>query len=355
MKIAVDAMGGDHAPEAPVEGSLLAMPRCPAQLLLIGHESRVREVLGDRREGSSLEIVHAPEAVGMEEPGPVALRRKRASSLSVAMKLLADREVDAVVSAGNTSAVVAAAKHWVGLVPGLRRPAMAVPVPVPTGRVLLVDAGAQAEAHTIHLAQSAALAHVYLQVAGGPVHPRVGLVNIGREPGKGLKVIRRTFAVLQRSSLRFIGNVEPQGLFADQIDIAVCDGFVGNLLLKMYEGICETFLQFLQSRLEAGADRSQGELREALENFEGTYLYHNVGGAPLLGARRTVVAAHGRSRATAIANAVLVAYRLVRDGVFERTAEALEKTGILHEMKHLNTVLLLESLRKQVGLPARNG
>ncbi len=158
MRIAVDAMGGDHAPEAPVQGSLLAVPQCTAELLLIGNEKQLSAILNCSRPVPSIRVVHASEVIGMGEAGPSAIRKKRGASLTVAMRLLAEGEVDAVVSAGNSAAIVATAKHFVGLIPGLRRPAMAVPLPTPAGKVLLIDAGAQAEANTIHLAQSAALA-----------------------------------------------------------------------------------------------------------------------------------------------------------------------------------------------------
>ena len=250
MKIAVDAMGGDHAPEAPVLGSLRAMPQTSAELLLIGQEKRLRELLGRTTEGSSIRIIHASEVIGMGEAGPVAIRKKRGASLSVAMRLLAEGEVDAVVSAGNSAALVAAAKHLVGLIPGLSRPAMAVALPTRAGRVLLVDAGAQTEANTVHLTQSAALASTYLKVTQGLDHPRVGLLNIGQEPVKGRKIIQRAFTALERSPLHFIGNIEPQDLFLDRTDAVICDGFVGNILLKMVEGLMETLFQYLASDLD---------------------------------------------------------------------------------------------------------
>jgi phosphate acyltransferase len=349
MRIAVDAMGGDHAPEAPVQGSLLAMPQCPAELLLIGNEKQLPEILGRSTDTSSIRVVHASEVIGMGEAGPVAIRKKRGASLSVAMRLLAEGEVDAVVSAGNSAAIVAMAKHVVGLIPGLRRPAMAVPLPTPHGKVLLIDAGAQAEANTIHLAHSAALANVYLKVTQGLEHPRIGLLNIGQEPSKGIRVIRRAFALLERSSLRFIGNVEPQDLFTNRTDAAVCDGFVGNLLLKMYEGLIETLSQFLEANVD-DRERSASEgLRQLLQRFQGSFDYQNVGGAALLGVRKTVVVAHGRSRAKAIASAILLASQLAGDRVCERISTELEKDGVLINLKHDNTALMLEQLRSKWG------
>jgi phosphate acyltransferase len=348
MKIAVDAMGGDHAPEAPVLGSLQAMPQCSAELVLIGQEKQLRELLGHAPEGFAIRLIHASEVIGMGEAGPVAIRKKRGASLSVAMRLLAEGEVEAVVSAGNSAAIVATAKHLVGLIPGLRRPAMAVPLPTPTGSVLLIDAGAQTEANTIHLAQSAALAHSFLKVTQGLDHPRVGLLNIGQEPVKGMKVIQRAFALLERSPLHFIGNVEPQELFADRTDAVICDGFVGNILLKMYEGLMETLLQGLQQHMGSvdRQDHSEG-LGKALQRLQARHDYRKVGGAPLLGVQRPVVVAHGRSHSEAMSNAILLASKLVNDRVYERLSDGLQKDGILLDLKHQNTALMLEQLRNK--------
>jgi glycerol-3-phosphate acyltransferase PlsX len=349
MKIAVDAMGGDHAPEAIIEGSLLAWPQCPADLVLIGNEAKLRKILGDSKEASSITVVHAPQTIGMGEAGPMAIRKKRDASLSVAMRFLAQGDVDAVVSAGNSSAIVATAKHFVGLIPGLRRPALAAPIPTPSGKVLLVDAGAHAEANTVHLAQSAALAHVYLQATERLSRPRVGLLNLGQEPLKGTKVIQRAFAILQRSRLRFVGNIEPNDLFTDRADAAICDGFLGNVLLKMYEGFSETLLELLDAQLfedEAGIRKG---LHLAFERFRKAYNYQNVGGAPLLGVRRTVVVAHGRSHATAIANAIHLAAGLSRDKVFQYMSEELEKDSTLADLKHTSALSMLENFKKQWG------
>lgn len=349
MKIAVDAMGGDHAPEATVEGSLLAARDCPGRLVLIGNEERLRAILGKDREASPIDVVHSSETIGMGEAGLMAIRKKRDASLNVSMRMLAEDGVDAVVSAGNSSAVVATAMHIVGLIPGLRYSAMAAPLPTSSGKVLLVDAGAYAQANAYQLAQSAALAHAYLKAIDGLDAPRVGLLNIGQEPLKGMKVIQRAFSLLERSNLSFAGNVEPQDIFAGRIDAAICDGFVGNLLLKMYEGLPETLLRFFE--VQTSEDRpDEGErLREILHRFAKIYHYQSVGGAPLLGIRKPVVVAHGRSRAAAIANAIRLAGRLVQDRVYERMSEELTGTSTLAELKHHNKHLMLENLKNKWG------
>lgn len=345
MKIALDAMGGDHAPGALVEGALLAARHCGAELVLVGNQEILRQTLKDAGD-TPIRIVHARDVVGDDESGPVAVRRKREASLSVAMRLLAEGSVDAVVSAGNSSAVVAAAKHFVGMVHGLRRPAMAAPVPMLDGRVLLVDAGAHAEANTIHLAQSAVLAHAYLKVMDGLDRPRIGLLNIGHEPLKGTKVVRRTYALLSRSPLQFIGNIEPLGLFAKRTDAAICDGYVGNVLLKTTEGLAEVFLGVLRP---LAAEIGNEALSRAVERLERAYDFENVGGVPLLGVRKPVVVAHGRSGARAISNAILFAADLAEKAVFQRVAAELEKDSALGEIRRLGTMLMLENLKSRWG------
>lgn len=349
MKIAVDAMGGDNAPEATVEGSLLAAPHCPARQLLIGNEKQLRKILGENEEASSIEVVHSPEVIGMGEAGPMAMRKKRDASMSVAMRLLAEGGVDAVVSAGNTAAIVATARHFVGLIPGLRYSAMAASLPTSAGNVLLLDAGAHAQANAYQLAQSAALAHVYLKVTEGLESPGVGLLNIGQEPIKGRKVTQRAYALLERCDLSFAGNVEPQDIFAGRIDAAICDGFVGNTLLKMYEGLSETLLRFFEQHMEGDEPQEHDRMRRILHRFAKIYDYQNVGGAPLLGIRKTVVVAHGRSQARAIASAIQFACRLVEGKVYERMTDELGRSSTLMELRHQNKLLMLENLRTKWG------
>ena len=353
MKIAVDAMGGDYGPEAIVKGSLQTKPQDLLDLVLVGDGNEIRGILERHGKPSAMEVIHAPDVIGMDEAGPVAIRRKRESSLGSAMRLLGDGQVDAVVSAGNTSAIVAAAKLFVGLNSGLRRPALAVPLPTPNGRVLLVDAGAHFEADTIHLAHSAALAHVYLEVAEGVKNPRVGLLNIGHEPQKGKKPVRRAFSLLSRSGLNFVGNVEPQDVFGNKTDAVVCDGFVGNVLLKMVEGLAESLLQFLEVQAAELAPMDRGNLQGLFHRFRDLYHYQSIGGAPLLGSRKVVVIAHGRSQAGAVANAIQLAAWLLEAGIYERMAEALDREQVLAELKHQYTLLMLDRLRSRWSFAGR--
>ena len=286
----------------------------------------------------------------MEELGPVAIRKKRDASLTVAMRMLADGEVDAVVSAGNTSAIVAAAKHFVGLLPGLKRPALAVPFPTEDGRPILLDAGAHTQSGALHLAQSAVLAHIYLKVSRGVERPSIGLLNVGHEPVKGTGVVRRAFALIKRAGLNFAGNLEPNDLFNGQNDAVICEGFVGNIVLKMYEGLSEGLIRALEGKIEQCGAQSRSELGRILAGFQTGYEYQSVGGAPLLGAKKPVVVAHGRSESRAISNAIQLASRIVEQETFRKMSEfEFEKDSSLADFKYFNAMLILENFKKKWG------
>jgi len=352
MRIAIDAMGGDHAPGPVVEGTLLARLLCPAaDLVLIGDEPVVREVLAAGSRSMPLpEVVHAPLAISMDEFGPVAIRKKRDASLNVAMRMLAENEVDAVVSAGNTSAIVAAAKYFVGLLPGLRRPALAVPFPTPDGRPVLLDAGAHTHSEALHLAQSAALAHIYLKVSRGIDHPAICLLNVGREPAKGTRTVQRAFALIKRSGLNFIGNREPNDLFDGQADAVICDGFVGNIVMKTYEGFSQGLISSLGARIEQSAASSRAEWNRMFQSFQESYAYQHVGGAPLLGAKKPVVVAHGRSENRAIGSAIQLAYRIVQEATYRKMTEfKFEHDGSLADFKYFSALLILDNFKKKWG------
>lgn len=350
MKIAIDAMGGDNAPLSVVEGALLAAASCPAQLVLIGDEPAVRGLLC---KGPGLppgtEIVHAPLVVSMDEFGPTAIRKKREASITVAMRLLAEGEVDSVVSAGNTSAVVAAAKHFVGLLPGLKRPALAVSFPTGDGRPILLDAGAHPESGALHLAQSAVLAHLYLRISRGIERPAVCLLNIGSEPVKGTRTVQRAYALIKRSGLNFIGNLEPNELFEGKADAVICDGFVGNIVMKMYEGFAEWVMGTLGARI--GQDRAA--LGGLFDDFQKSLAYQYIGGAPLLGVKKPVVVAHGRSGPSAVSNAIGLAFRITRDRICENmSALQLEQSGSPLDFRHFSALLFLENFKNRwAGAP----
>jgi glycerol-3-phosphate acyltransferase PlsX len=332
-----------------VQGALLARSRIAAELVLIGNEPAVRESL---RGGSGvlpdLEVRHTPVAISMDEFGPVAIRKKRDASLTVAMRMLAEGEVDAVVSAGNTSAIVAAAKHFVGLLPGLRRPALAVLFPTESGGPVLLDAGAHTQSGALHLAQSAVLAHIYLKVSRGIEHPSIGLLNVGHEPAKGTRAVQRAFALIKRTGLNFVGNLEPNDLFNCHTDAVVCEGFVGNIVLKMYEGLSEGLIRALAGRIEHSSAESRPELNRIFNGFQADYTYQHVGGAPLLGVKQPVVVAHGRSESEAISSAIQLASRIVEEQICLKMSE-FEKDSSLGDFKYFNAMLILEDFKKKWG------
>lgn len=355
MRIAIDAMGGDHAPGPVVAGALLARSRGAADIVLVGNEPVVREALGDAATGfPPVEVVHAPLAISMDEFGPVAIRKKREASLTVAMRMLAEGGVDAVVSAGNTSAIVASAKHFVGLLPGLRRPALAVPFPTGDGRPILLDAGAHAQSGALHLAQSAALAHIYLNVSRGIERPSIGLLNIGREPAKGTRTVQRAFALIKRSTLNFVGNLEPNDIFTCRTDAVVCEGFVGNIVLKLFEGLSEGLVRAIGGSVGESCPEVRAELNRIFHDFQARYSYEHIGGAPLLGVRKPVVVAHGRSESEAICNAILLAARIAEDEVCRKMSEfEFEQEGSLADFRYFNALLILENFKKKWGLAPR--
>jgi len=350
MKIAIDAMGGDNAPGAVVEGALLARSHCAADLVLVGNEKVIWEALDGSTDGTGFEVVHAPQEIAMDESGPLAIRRKRDSSINVAMRMLADGEVDAVVSAGNTSGIVASSRHYVGLFPGLRRPALAVFFPTRDGKPVMLDAGAHLQADAIHLAQSAVLAHIYLKVTLGISTPRIGLLNIGHESSKGTRAVQRAFTLIKRSALNFVGNIEPNDLFAGLTDAIICEGFVGNIVLKTFEGLSEGILESLSRHArEGGGDEVVG----IFESFQHKCNYQYVGGAPLLGVKKPVVVAHGRSERTAISSAIQATCRMAEESICDRMTEELEQDSALADLKYANALLILDGLKKKWGFSSQ--
>lgn len=327
MVIAVDAMGGDAAPDAIVQGVIQASTRTTARLLLVGDEKRLHRCLAATPHSPAVDVLHAPETVDMGDIGPLALRKKKLSSLYVALDQLHRGTADAVVSAGNSSAIVATATHHVGLIPGLKRPALGVLLPSFGSDVLLADAGAHSESGSIHLAQTVFLAASFLKHSCGRPNPNIGLLNIGHEPTKGPRAIRGAVKLLAETTDRNLCYVEPHMLFSGGVDAAVCDGFVGNALLKLLEGVAAA----ARHCLCAGAGKKEQPFRDDTAPAPQQWLYRlahrELGAAPLLGVRKTVLIAHGRSGAAEIANAILEAERFARQGLcqrMERDSDLLE-------------------------------
>ena len=318
VRVAVDAMGGDRAPEEIVAGALAAASDEVAPVLF-----GPRGVLEPLAEG--LEIVHAEQVVAMEEKPSDAVREKRSSSLFASCRAVGEGTADAVVSAGNTGAMLAAGLLEIRRLPDVHRPAIAVPLPAVGGPSVLIDAGANADARPEHLVQFGHMGAVFAEEILGLAEPSVALLSIGEEPEKGNRLVREAHPELAASGLRFVGNVEGRGLLAKAADVVVCDGFTGNMALKLLEGTIRTTLDAFREELTASARGTLGGLliRPAGRRLRERLDPETYGGAYLLGLRGLVVIAHGNSSRRAIANAVRYAARGARARVVERVGERL--------------------------------
>ncbi|MGQ9795463.1 phosphate acyltransferase [Desulfosoma sp.] len=345
MVIAVDAMGGDAAPDAVVRGALQASTRTNARILLVGNEKRLHRCLAFEKHSPAVDVLHAPDTVDMGDLGPLALRKKKLSSLYVAMDQLQRGAADAVVSAGNSAAIVATASHHLGLIPGLKRPALGVLLPSFGPDLLLADAGAHSESGSIHLAQTVFLAVSFLKHACGRPHPSIGILNIGHEPTKGPRTIQGAMKLLAETSTPAVRYVEPHTLFHGTVDGVVCDGFVGNALLKLLEGVSDAARQCMEAYGDGILEPSSNREASSLEPWLHRLAFKELGAAPLLGVRKTVLIAHGRSRAREIANAILEAESYVRQELSPRMAKDEELLENLAAVRSHYTRWMLAGLK----------
>lgn len=303
MRIAVDAMGGDFAPAAVVAGALEAVRELDAHVLLVGDRAAVeRELDGAGPLPPGSEIVHAEEAVGMDESAITPIRRKRRASVRICAELVRDGHADAMVTAGNTGAAMVVAKMVTGTIEGVDRPALAAVLPNPHGRTVLLDVGANVDSRPRHLREFAVMGHFYAQEVLGTSHPRVGLLSIGEEEVKGSDLTRQVYQVMETTGLHFIGNVEGGDVFNGKADVVVCDGFVGNAVLKSAESIAVLVGSMLREELEHSARARLGALlaRPALTRLRRRTDYSEYGGAPLLGINGGCFIGHGRSNPRAV-------------------------------------------------------
>lgn len=309
--VALDAMGGDHAPAATVQGAIEAVHQLGLRVLLVGRENVLRRELAQRGGAPrGLEIVDAPDVVAMDDAPTAPVRAKRQSSLAVAAKLVRDGHAVAFVSAGNTGAAMVTAKLTLGAIEGIERPALAALLPGIDQQTLIVDAGANVDCKPQHLMQFGIMGHFYLQGVMGVARPRVGLLSIGEEEGKGNDLTREAFGMLAGTGINFIGNVEGRDVYAGTVDVVVCDGFVGNVVLKVSEGLGEMVFGLLKREAKKSALSAAGFLlaKSAFTGFKRRVDYAEVGGAPLLGVRGACLVGHGRSNPKAIRNALRFAH-----------------------------------------------
>jgi glycerol-3-phosphate acyltransferase PlsX len=327
VRVAVDAMGGDHAPGAVIAGAMQASRERSVSVTLVGPaaiiEDHLQQLGGARL--PDLVVVDAPDTVAMDESPLAALRRKRRTSIAVAVDLVERGEAHAVFSAGHTGAAVLAARTAFGLLPGALRPAVAVLVPTPASATVLLDAGANLDSRPEHLAQFGLMGAAYARIALNLSDPRVGLLSIGEEPGKGNDLVRDAHRRLAAQPITFIGNLEARDLFTGRADVVVCDGFTGNVALKVGEGLVEAIERMIRDELGAEVVSQLGALltRRAFARFKQRVDAAAYGGAPLLGVARLLLIGHGRSTPQAIENGVVMAARLAEERMVDRLREAL--------------------------------
>ena len=315
--IAVDAMGADRAPKPEVDGAILAARHYDVEVLLVGQEDLIRKELRLHPlwQRLPIEIVHASEVIGMHEKAAKAVRAKRDSSMRVGLRLVREGRAAGFVSAGNTGACMATAKMVLGALPGVDRPALAAVFPTAQGTAtILIDVGANVDSKPENLQQFAIMGDVYFRTifaGSSPTseQPRVGLLSVGEEESKGNELTKEAFKLIKELPLNFVGNVEGRDLFNGKADVLVCDGFVGNVALKISEGMAETVRFLLRQSLQATITRQVGFMlsRQAFVDFKKRLDYSEYGGAPLLGVKGVCIISHGSSNGNAIKNAIRVA------------------------------------------------
>lgn len=332
LTIAVDAMGGDHAPKTEVEGAIRAARSLGVHVILVGREDDIYRELSQHSDWRSLPITvrHASEVITMEDSAARAMRAKKDSSIRVACRLVREGEAQGVVSAGNTGAVMATAKMVQGMVPGVDRPALASPFPTLKGTpAVMVDVGANVDCTPEMLAQFAVMGEIYSRVIFRIQNPRVGLLSIGEEEHKGNELTKNAAPLIRALPLNFIGNVEGRDVYTGHADVIVCDGFIGNVALKVSEGLVEVIKHLLRESLEATITRKVGYIlsKNGFLDFKKRVDYSEYGGAPLLGVKGVCIICHGRSNANALKNAIRVAAEYAGGQINRRIEEELSRSA----------------------------
>ncbi|MDW7673602.1 MAG: phosphate acyltransferase PlsX [Bacillota bacterium] len=326
MIIAVDAMGGDYAPKEIIAGAIDAKEKLKIHICLVGQSDIINEHLHEIGIKEGIQVVHASEVIGMDEHPGTAIRRKKDSSIVVATRLVKEKKADAVVSAGSTGAQMAAALFGLGRIKEVERPAIVTVLPAKTGRVVLLDAGANADSKPKHLVQFAKMGSIYAEKILSFSNPKVALLNIGAEETKGNELTIESYKLLQDDvNINFLGNIEGRDLLEGHADVIVCDGFVGNVVLKFAEGLAGTMFSLIKEELEKSLPRKVGALlaMPAFKAIKQKLDYNEYGGAPLLGIDGVSIICHGSSKAKAITNAVAVAKQCVESDLIGKIKEAI--------------------------------
>ena len=331
IKIALDAMGGDRAPRVIVEGASWASRESDCHIILVGKERNIKKFLNKTDYNkNNISIKNATEVITMDDPAAVSVRRKKLSSISIGIEMLKNKEVDAFISAGNTGAVVCAAALKIRTLPGIERPGIGVVFPTPSKPCMMVDAGANIGATPIHLLHYGVMGSSYSKYILGTKNPTIGILNIGHEETKGTELIKEARGLFEKSKINFIGNVEAKDVYLGKVDVVVCDGFVGNIVLKVTESFAEASSILLKRELtrrllpKIGAILSLPAYRAIRKKID----YSEYGGAPLLGVDGRVIIAHGGSSAKAIKNAVRTATEYVKHKLNQHIVEDLKKLNV---------------------------
>jgi glycerol-3-phosphate acyltransferase PlsX len=332
LRIALDAMGGDNAPRSTVLGALAAIKEDPSvTVVLVGNEQAIRSHLPAEMP-ANIEIVHTAEVIETDDEPVRAVRRKKNSSLVVSVEMAREKLVNAAISAGNTGALMTAGLLFAGRLDGIERPALAAFIPNIKGRVTLtLDVGANMDAKPHHLLQYAVMGSLYAENVLGFERPTVGLLNVGTEEGKGNELTKAVYPLLSGTELNFVGNVEARDVMQGACDVLVCDGFVGNVLLKAVEGTASTIFSQMKQEFTSSLINKVGAaiLKPGLSRFKKRMDYAEYGGAPLLGLRSPIIKAHGSSNEKAIKNAIMSAARFVKQDVNGIIAQELNKNNTI--------------------------
>jgi glycerol-3-phosphate acyltransferase PlsX len=332
MRIAVDAMGGDHAPSVIVDGAVAAARHLDAEIVLVGRAAEIERALAAHAGGAriGIAIVDAPDVVGMSEAPAVALRRKPRASVRVAADLVAGKHAAALVSVGHTGATVMAAHAAFGMIAGVDRPALAATIPTRARPAVLLDAGANVECRPHHLLQFGVMGSVVARVAFGTLRPSVGLLSIGEEETKGNELTRDAHRLLKAAPINFIGNIEGREVYSGVADVVVCDGFTGNVVLKTSEGLVEAVETLLGDELRGTFSGQVGYLlsRRAFRRLRRRLDYSEYGGAALIGVAGLAIVGHGRSSARAVRNAIAMACRFATTDFVQRVEHEIGAAAI---------------------------
>jgi glycerol-3-phosphate acyltransferase PlsX len=328
MRVALDAMGGDFAPSVNVEGAIETVnEHQDIEVILVGREDLIRKELRNKRfDANRISLVHASQTVEMHEPPTTALRKKKDSSIRLGIDLVKSGKADAFVSAGHSGVVMATSLVLLGTAKGVDRPAIATLMPNLRDSFILLDVGANVDCKPENLLQFALMGNTYCKLILGRPNPNVALLSIGEEDTKGNELTKEAFKLLRGTQLNFIGNIEGKDIFSGKADVVVCDGFIGNIALKISEGLAETILKMLKREITSGSTGRIGYLmmKPAIRNFKKKTDYDEFGGAPLLGINGACIISHGRSTSKAIKNALRVAADYAAKRVFEAISTEIE-------------------------------